>query len=127
MLPQSTSLSYFNKNFPELNSNNIKTFLGPNYKEILNFWIYLDKIPRDASCDILFEKWEEIVKFSDYDSHHSKILSFSKNITKYWYDIQYYTWCKIECPLTTAAAYELICMHKLNSFCALPIFVDLNS
>lgn len=127
MLPQSTSLSYFNRKFPELNSNNIKTFLGPNYKEILNFWIYLDKIPRDVSCNILFEKWEEIVKFSDYDSHHLKILSFSKKITKYWYDVQYYTWCKIECPLTITAAYELICMHKLNSFYALPIFVVLNS
>jgi hypothetical protein len=121
----STSLKYFQDNYhydiPKL---------GSNYKNILNFWIFIDTLN--------INQWNKIEKafyLIEQGYNLTEIKHFAADLNGYAYEIQLSTWgcpykkynLSLRSPIF--AAYELIAMDKIldegKTLQILPLFLDL--
>jgi hypothetical protein len=119
----STSLKYFQENYYYDIHN-----LGSNWKNILNFWIFIDELS--------FDQWLEIEKnISGFSRYNSYIANISRDMNLYSNEIQLSTWIlpyrKYHLSLYSPiyATYELIAMDKIleeeRTLQFLPLFVNL--
>jgi hypothetical protein len=94
-------------------------FLGPNWKDVLNFWLYLDTLSREE-LKIVHNRycalgWAESLK--------NLTLNAAKVTIGYEYEDA--AWLA---PTSFASAYatlELIGSHNLEAFTFLPLFLNL--
>jgi len=94
-------------------------FLGPNWKNVLNFWIYLDSLSVE-DFDIVTKRYWALDRFYR--------VSVENNAFKAAKDTNGndYEWAAWEVTPTFASAYatsELIGSHKLESLNFLPLFL----
>ena len=121
----STSLKYFQENY----HHDIYK-LGPNYKNILNFWIFIDTLN--------INQWNKIEKafyLIEQGCNLTEIGHFAADLNGYAYEIQASTWLcpykkdKLSLNSPIFAAYELIAMDKIldegKTLQILPLFLDL--
>jgi hypothetical protein len=95
-------------------------FLGPNWKNVLNFWIYLDTLSGEE-FRLIFDRYWAL----DEDARVSAINNAHK-AAEATIDI-HYTYTTRGAALTLAPAYaslELIGSHKLESLNFLPLFLN---
>jgi hypothetical protein len=95
-------------------------FLGPNWKDVLNFWIYLDTLS-DGDFRLIGERCWDL----DVDA----IVSASNNVFKAAEATIGNDYADAACEVapTGASAYatlELIGSHNLESFKFLPLFLN---
>jgi hypothetical protein len=93
-------------------------YLGPNWKDVLNFWIYLDTLSREERKIISnrFDNLEEL----------GRLTSITLKAAEYTIGVKYVdaAW---SAPRSFASAYatlDLISSHKLESLKFLPLFLN---
>ena len=96
-------------------------FLGPNWKNVLNFWIYLDTLNDDERI-LINDRFLVLEYFTRLDAQKSV------EIAAYGIIPLRYVYAAFDAPIGLAAGnatYELIGSHKLDTFTFLPLFLNL--
>ena len=94
-------------------------FLGPNWKDVLNFWLYLDTLS-DEDLEIVFDRYLAL----DADAR-----VYAKNhVWKAAKDTIGFAYANATCHITftfpgTYTTLELIGSHNLESLTFLPLFL----
>jgi hypothetical protein len=90
-------------------------FLGPNWKNVLNFWIYLDTLSVED-----FRLIEDPLDVSN------TIRSLTWKAAEYTIGVKYAyeAWYAVPTTISDYATLELIASHNLESFKFLPLFLN---
>jgi hypothetical protein len=93
-------------------------FIGPNWKDVLNFWIYLDTLSGEKRKIISnrFDNLEELGRLTSITLKAAEDTIGVKYVDAAW-----------SAPPSFASAYatcELINSHNLESFNFLPLFLN---
>jgi hypothetical protein len=94
-------------------------FLGPNWKNVLNFWFYLDTLSVE-DFEIVYDRYWDLDDLSAIKNLAWKAVKDT---------IEYYNaneaWCATAGIATRCATCELIGSHNLKSLNFLPLFLNL--
>jgi hypothetical protein len=90
-----------------------ENYLGPNYKEVLNFWFYKDSLTRER-LDIYSKSYWEIDRQTRKESRKIAIETASEVIDTRFVD---YLWA-VECEIIAAHLY----LERNIPFTFLPLF-----
>ncbi len=96
-------------------------FLGPNWKAVLNFWLFLDTLISEQ-WEIIENRYQEL-NLVHRDRAYAIVCDRSESITQYNVPAAFST-INQSSPIR-GAAYEFICSHELNSMFFLPLFLNL--
>jgi hypothetical protein len=94
-------------------------FLGPNWKNVLNFWIYLDTLS-DEDFDIVTKRYLDLdadARVSAWDN------AFKATEATICDDYVYVIWYSAGIDASVYATLELIASHKLETLNFLPLFL----
>jgi hypothetical protein len=91
-------------------------FLGPNWKDVLNFWIYLDTLSRE-DFQIVVDRYYMTKAFASWNASLEAAkttisLRYINAVGTAWAGVNY-------------ATLELIASHNLESLKFLPLFLNL--
>ncbi len=93
-------------------------FLGPNWKDVLNFWIYLDTLSREEL--VLIDR----LYFALDDLRLLDELSWKVAKDTIGHECVWAAWYATPTGAGVGAARELIGSHKLKSLKFLPLFLN---
>jgi len=93
-------------------------FLGPNWKDVLNFWIYLDTLS-DDDLRLIEEQYCALD-----DSHTIRCRTWKATKDTVGYYCQNAAWGATFTLIGACATYELIGSHKLEALTVLPLFLN---
>ena len=92
-------------------------FLGPNWKDVLNFWIYLDTLS-DEEHEIVTNRYLDLEEDARNKAYQAAVSTIGNEYAFVAWDV----------PFTIGSSYatlDLISSHKLESLKFLPLFLDL--
>jgi hypothetical protein len=91
-------------------------FLGPNWKDVLNFWIYLDEL----SVDELYIMYAHYHDLRDVHTLMSLAVKAAEDTIGGVYKTA--AWCATTNSIGALVIYELIGSHNLETLAFLPLF-----
>jgi len=118
LLYHQTALEYIARTLPLGSKNTPEYFLGPNWKDVLNFWIYLDTL----SAEDLWIVFNRYLALGCVDPLKDLTRNAAENTIG-----EYYTLAAWNATPTVASAHatlELIGSHNLKSLKFLPLFLN---
>jgi hypothetical protein len=94
-------------------------FLGPNWKNVLNFWIYLDTLNDEESELINKRYWasEDLMNLTNLSFKTAEAIIGHENASVAWSVTPSFS--------SACATCELIGSHNLESFKFLPLFLNM--
>ena len=107
-------------------------FLGPNYKEVLNFWLILDDLPEEQ-LEIIEGRYEDFYNKHNYEWYKLAIeIEKACNETigyKFTVEVTFVAAFYYDTSITFHATLELIGMHKIlenhqQPLTFLPMFLE---
>ena len=93
-------------------------FLGPNWKNVLNFWIYLDDLSVDK-LSIIYAHYHDL-----RDVHTLRSLAVKAAVDTIGGEYKTAAWCATTNSIGVLAIYELIGSHNLETLAFLPLFIN---
>ena len=96
-------------------------FLGPNWKDVLNFWIYLDTLSVEESRIIVMSRWASRWR-GDYAQQALSWKAAVNTISRLYVDKSVTATCTFA---EAYATFDLIGSHKLETLNFLPLFLKL--
>jgi hypothetical protein len=99
--------------------NNPKNYLGPNWKEVINFWLYLDTLTEDQLRVV--ETRYNALSFREWNAAKEKVWNAAKSNTSIVGRAAFYSVYNAEYA-ARYATFELIVINKLLEQGYKPVF-----